>query len=167
MFVCLFFYNETVLLTLVIVGADDGDVDIYGSNLHTMARNITDPETLDFMSLPDIFSSKMHKFDNKYVEGLNLPHYLDTQIESEAEMCRKIMMNACQTDDSILRGLIDKQDPIKLALYRGFRKFMEEDLAMNPIVSSVSRKAKKNLCGKVAFEMIKVSYLNTIYVAFY
>lgn len=122
-----------------------------------MAKSITSKESLDFQSLPDIFSSELNKFQNSYVEGMVLEHHLDTEIDPDAEMCRKIMIASCHTDDSILRGLIDKQDPIKLALYRGFRKFMEEDLAMDPKVMSLSRSAKKKLCGKVAFEMIKVS----------
>lgn len=137
------------------IGADDGAVDVYGEHLHTMAKNIADKEIVDFMALPDIFSSSLHKFDSSYVDHMDLPHHLNTEIETNAETCRKIMMASCQTDDTILRELIDQQDPIKLALYRGFRKFMEEDLAMNPVVKSLSKNAKKRLCGKVAFEMIK------------
>lgn len=137
------------------IGADDGDVDTYSAQLRNLARSIADKDLLDFMALPDIFSSKLHEFDRSYIKHIKLPHHLNTEIEDEAEVCREIMMASCHTDDSILRALIDNQDPIKLALYRGFRKFMEEDLAMNPVIKGSSRKAKKNLCGKVAFEMIK------------
>lgn len=87
---------------------------------------------------------------------MEIQHYLETDLESQAEVCRKIMMASCSTDDRILRKLIEQQDPNKLALYRGFSKFMEEDLALIPMLKSFSRNAKKKLCGKVAFEMIKV-----------
>lgn len=137
------------------VGADDSTVNVYGAHLHNMAKNIADKEILDFMALPDIFSDKMHKFKESYIEHIDLPHYLNTEIESEAEVCRKVMLASCHTDDRVLRELINQQDPIKLALYRGFCKFMEEDLAMNPIIKNSSRKYKKKLCSKVAFEMIK------------
>lgn len=155
---CSKYENKTLqklnLLTYI-VGADDGDVDEYGSHLRSLAESIATKDILDFMALPDVFSSKMHKFQESYIQHMDLPHYLNTQIDPESEVCRKIMMASCHTDDTILRELIDQQDPVKLALYRGFRKFMEEDLAMNPVIKGLSRSAKKKLCGKVAFEMIK------------
>lgn len=137
------------------VGANDSDVDIYGGHLHKMAQSIASKDIVDFMALPDIFSFKLHRFEDSYVEHIELPHFLGTEIGGEAELCRKIMTAACSTDEKKLAEMIDGQDPIKVSLYRGFRTFMEEDLALHPVVKPLSRKFRKALCGKVAFEMIK------------
>lgn len=150
------------------IGADDTDVDEYGGNLRKLAASIASRDTLDFKALPDVFASKHHKFQTSYVENVETPHYLNTKIDPESDVCRKIMMAGCHTEDNVLRALIDTQDPIKLALYRGFRRFMEEDLAMNSVIKTASRSARKRLCGKVAFEMIKrnEAYSNLVELMF-
>lgn len=145
------------------IGVDDDVVDTYGAQLRDMYESITEDDCIKFNSLPELFTSKLQAFDDSYVKDVVLPHYLDTKLDEKSEACRKVLMSGCSTDPSILRSLIDASDPAKLALYRGFAKFMFEDLAVHPVIQANSRKFCKKLSAKVAFEMIKVSILNQIF----
>lgn len=143
------------------IGVDDDVVNTYGDQLRDMYLKITDGDHISFCSLPQLFTSSLHAFEDKYTSDVVLPHYLDTKIDRESEICREILMSGCSTDPSILRSLIDNSDPAKLALYRGFAKFMLEDLALHPVALKNSKKFCKKLSSKVAFEMIKVSLLQS------
>lgn len=120
-----------------------------------------DKNPIRFHSLVDIFSLKTSNFDTTLVDGVVLNHYLDTEIDLESELCRKILEASCDTDCGALRRDIHTPDHPRLYLYRGFARFMEEDLAMHPIVRG-SRKRFKKIVSKVAFEMIKVRILSSI-----
>lgn len=141
------------------IGVNDEVVNNYGTQLRKLYESITDGDHISFCSLPQLFTSKLHAFEESYTESVILAHYLGTNIDPESETCRKILMCGCSTDPSILRSLIDNSDPAKLSLYRGFAKFMQEDLASHPVTIKSSKKACKKLSAKVAFEMIKVSVL--------
>lgn len=137
------------------IGVDDGVVDRYGEQLKHLYSQITKENTIGFQSLPELFTSRLGQFQQSYTSKVALPHYLDTEIKAEAEACREILMCGCSTDPVILRGMIDANDPAKIALYRGFSKFMFEDLAEQPSTLSLGNKARRKLASKVAFEMIK------------
>lgn len=137
------------------IGVDDGVVDRYGEQLKQLYRQISKENTIGFRSLPELFTSSLGQFDQSYTSKVALPHYLNTEIKAEAEVCREILMCGCSTDPAILRGMIDANDPAKIALYRGFSKFMLEDLAEQPATFSLGNKARRKLASKVAFEMIK------------
>lgn len=139
------------------IGVDDDVVNSYGAQLRQMYDDITEDDCIKFNSLPELFTSKLKAFEARYTEDVVLPHYLGTKIDPESETCRKVLMRGCSTDPSILRGLIDNSDPAKLALYRGFARFMFEDLSLHPIAMANSKKFCKKLSAKVAFEMIKAS----------
>jgi pyoverdine/dityrosine biosynthesis protein Dit1 len=124
-----------------------------------MIKIIFDSDQIEFLSLPQIFSLNSDKLSLQSLCENEIPHYIPTLIEEEAELCRKILMASCHTGDEELRKLIDQKDPIKLKLYRGFIKFMEEDLANNSSMKPLSKSARKKICGKIAFEMIKVSIM--------
>ncbi|KAF5100322.1 hypothetical protein D0Z00_001290 [Geotrichum galactomycetum] len=138
------------------IGVNDEVVDNYGIQLRKLYESITDGDHISFCSLPQLFTSNLHAFEENYTEDVILSHYLGTNIDPQSETCRKILMSGCSTDPSILRSLIDNSDPAKLSLYRGFAKFMQEDLAFHPVTMKSSRKACKKIASKVAFEMIKV-----------
>lgn len=114
-----------------------------------------DLDPIRFSSLVDIFSLK-NKFDKTLVD-VELKHYLDTKVDEEAELCRKILETSCDTDCGQLAKDIKTSNHPRLFLYRGFSRFMTEDLAFHPI-SKGSRKQFKRIVSKVAFEMIKVRY---------
>lgn len=137
------------------IGVNDEVVDNYGIQLRKLYESITDGDHISFCSLPQLFTSNLHAFEDNYTKDVILSHHLDTNIDPQSETCRKILMSGCSTDPSILRSLIDNSDPAKLSLYRGFAKFMQEDLAFHPVTMRSSRKACKKIASKVAFEMIK------------
>ncbi|VVT56276.1 uncharacterized protein SAPINGB_P004928 [Magnusiomyces paraingens] len=137
------------------IGVDDSVVDRYGAELKTMYRQITKEDTIGFRSLPELFTSRLGAFKKEYTENVVLLHYLNSEIKPDAEVCREILMCGCSTDPSILRSMIDANDAAKIALYRGFSRFMFEDLAEQPSTLNMSSKARKKLASKVAFEMIK------------
>lgn len=122
-----------------------------------MANIIFDKDQIEFVSLPQIFSLKSNQFPFQSVSETEICHHIPTLLEEEAEICRKALMASCHTNDGKLRQLIDQKDPIKLKLYRGFIRFMEEDLSTHSSMRGLSKSARKKLCGKIAFEMIKVS----------
>lgn len=138
------------------IGVDDDIVNSYGAQLREMYEAITSEGCIEFNSLPQLFTSRLRKFEDRYTHHVHLPHYLNTVIDHQSETCRKILMSGCSTDPSVLRSLIDNSDPAKLALYRGFSKFMLEDLALHPIALNSSKKFCRKLSARVAFEMIKV-----------
>jgi pyoverdine/dityrosine biosynthesis protein Dit1 len=115
-------------------------------------------EPIRFRSLPDL----LHLNDaaiRSQVETVDFPsvtHFLDTKLGDEAELSRKILIDGFGPDPAVLRSQISGQDPSVLALYRGFTKFMLEDLD-RLLASITSRSQRRKLSSKVAFEMINVS----------
>lgn len=137
------------------IGVDDSVVDRYGLQLKQLYDQITKETTIGFRALPELFTSRLGKFKPEYTKNVVLPHFLNTEIKADAEICRAILMCGCSTDPEILRSMIDCNDPAKIALYRGFSKFMFEDLAQQPATVSLGSKSRRKLASKVAFEMIK------------
>lgn len=115
---------------------------------------------IGFMSLPELFASR----DGEKLSGARgiistLPeicHHIPTKRTDEAEMCRKILGTGFQLDDAELRNLLSSRDASTTALYRGFSKFMLEDLTTNKYTSHLSRSQLRKKSVKVAFEMIQV-----------
>lgn len=98
-------------------------------------------------------------FKNNWAEDVDVPHYVETRRTARAELCRQLLMALCQADRDVLRSLIKESDGSSLALYRGFSRFMLEDLALHPSCVRSSQSQRKKLATKVAFEMIMVSHL--------
>lgn len=141
------------------IGVDDNVVDTYSDKLCKMYERIESSERcINFCSLPVLFTSKLKKFEKRYTESVKLPHFLGTELDEKSETCREVLMSGCSTDPAALRSLIDNSDPAKLALYRGFSKFMLEDLALHPNFMAHTKKSRKKLSSKVAFEMIKACF---------
>lgn len=92
------------------------------------------------------------------MDETKIPHFLNTSLTEGAETCRKLMMASCQISSEVLRSKIENADSSTLKLYRGFSKFMQDDIAEHPSAVGVSKKQKKKLSFDIAFEMIKVSH---------
>jgi pyoverdine/dityrosine biosynthesis protein Dit1 len=147
----------------LIVGVDDAEVDRYGEALKAMngaiQKKFGDRERVGFRSLVDLFDLNSGNDTAKSLGSIGLPgidHFLETALTSEAELCRKILMAGCQSDRAAVRARIDEKDAAILALYRGFSKFMLEDLDRHPTTQKISRSQRRKLSTKVAFEMIMV-----------
>ena len=152
---------------------NDEVVDAYTLKLQQMNEHIGGNQgSLDqvgFKSLVDLFDLKSASVAaSSLAQDLNIPeihHYVDTKLEDEAELCRRILMAGCQSDRAALRRKIDSGDPAILALYRGFSRFMLEDLEMHPSTKNMTKSQRKKLSAKVSFEMIQVlNYLPTSFL---
>ncbi|KAI1454713.1 Pyoverdine/dityrosine biosynthesis protein-domain-containing protein [Annulohypoxylon moriforme] len=157
------------------IGVDDEDVDSYGLKLIKMNRTIGlrrgNTDRVGFKSLVDLFELERYKHKQAKMSELDIPaidHHVETRVTTEAELCRRILMAGCQSQRSGLRARIESQDPAILALYRGFSRFMLEDLEHHPFTRSMSRSKQKKLSAKVAFEMImrNQAYSNLVELLF-
>ncbi|KAK6205098.1 putative spore wall maturation protein [Scheffersomyces amazonensis] len=140
------------------IGVDDLMVNKYTIALKELYAKVSKELNFDcikFSSLPDIFSLRTSEFNEDIVADVELEHHLGTCIDKESETCRKILVTACDTDDGQLKKDINTPEHSRLYLFRGFSKFMTEDLELHPKVAKMSRKKFKKLVAKVAFEMIK------------
>jgi pyoverdine/dityrosine biosynthesis protein Dit1 len=150
------------------IGVDDAHVDWYGAKLKEMNRAIGlrrgNPDSVGFRSLVDMFQLAAVEADkglSELARRLNVPsidHHIDTQVTEEAELCRRILMAGCGPRKSAVRAKIDSKDASITALYRGFSRFMLEDLEYLPHSRKASKSQQKKLSAKVAFEMILVCY---------
>ncbi|KAI1209608.1 Pyoverdine/dityrosine biosynthesis protein-domain-containing protein [Annulohypoxylon truncatum] len=158
------------------IGVDDEDVDLYGLKLIKMNRAIGlrrgNPDRVGFKSLVDLFElDGRYKHKLARLSKLDIPtidHHVETRVTTEAELCRRILMAGCQSQRSGLRARIESQDAAILALYRGFSRFMLEDLEHHPFTRTMSRSKQKKLSAKVAFEMImrNQAYSNLVELLF-
>jgi pyoverdine/dityrosine biosynthesis protein Dit1 len=148
------------------IGVDDADVDAYGEKLkemnHAIATRRGNPDRIGFKSLVDLFRLAAVGSDEGLInlaQRLNIPtidHHVNTEVTEEAELCRRILMGGCGPQKSAVRAKIDSKDPAITALYRGFSRFMLEDLEHHHHTQSMTRSQQKKLSAKVAFEMILV-----------
>ncbi|CAK9437264.1 uncharacterized protein LODBEIA_P16420 [Lodderomyces beijingensis] len=137
------------------IAVDDSVVNEYSAALKKLYRSICDDDDcIRFRSLPEIFKLT-RSFNCSMVDHVELGHYLDTEIDPESEICRKILMNSCDTDNGKLYMEVHTPGHPRLSLFRGFSKFMVEDLQFHPTVRNISRKKLKKIASQVAFEMIK------------
>lgn len=160
------------------IGVDDDTVDTYGTKLKELnaaiSKSIGGPaDRVQFQSLVDLFNLKDYNGDCDMQDLKDralsaLPHYLATTFTEEAELCRRMLITACQPSHEVLRSQLNGADPALLALYRGFSRFMLEDLAMHPVTQSLSRSKQKKLSSKVAFEMMlrNQAYSNLVELMF-
>lgn len=160
------------------VGVDDETVDEYGEHLKVLNRAISlamdeKTERVQFQSLVDLFNltSLSHLTSPNVTGMLNLPtlqHHLTTNLGDMAELCRRILVAGCQPSEDILRTQIESGDESTLALYRGFSRFMLQDLDRHPLTQSLSRSQRKKLATRVSFEMIlrNQAYSNLIELLF-
>ncbi|KAL2127203.1 hypothetical protein VTI74DRAFT_11111 [Chaetomium olivicolor] len=146
------------------IGVDDADVDAYGRKLKEMNDAVglrrASTNRVGFRSLVDLFQLASFESEgglSELVDRLNIAnidHHIRTEVTEEAELCRRILMAGCSQQKSVVREKIDSKDAAITALYRGFSRFMLEDLEHHPHTRGMSRSQQKKLSAKVAFEMI-------------
>jgi pyoverdine/dityrosine biosynthesis protein Dit1 len=142
---------------------DDETVDRYGDALRAMnssiQRELGGRERIVFRGLVDLFDVGAEDatiLDEK-LDLKPINHFIKTTSTTEAELCRKILMAGCESEREGVRSRIEGNDHAIISLYRGFSKFMLEDLSLHPATASLSKSQRRKLSSKVAFEMIMVS----------
>lgn len=137
-------------------------MDEYGIRLHELNETIGIQDghegEITLKSLEEIFRCDPNEiFHGEELFDKELPileHFLDTKISNETEFHRHVLMLACQPDRNSLRSKIKNQDLAIVSLYRGFSRFMLEDLALHPHSQSISRSQRKKVAEKISFEML-------------
>ena len=143
-----------------IVGVDDAEVNRYSDRLKDLNAEVNAScPSISFTSLPDAFfpdASIKKLFEREWVKNVEVPNMIGTKQTTDADLCRKLLMSCCQADSENLKlSVKDPNSPI-LPLYRGFSRFMLEDLACHPLCADMSQSKRRKLSSTVAFEMIKV-----------
>ncbi|KAK4154422.1 Pyoverdine/dityrosine biosynthesis protein-domain-containing protein [Chaetomidium leptoderma] len=154
------------------IGVNDADVDAYGEKLKVMNHDVGlrrgNTDRVGFKSLVDLFQLAAFGSDERLTnlaQRLNIPtiaHHVTTDVTEEAELCRRILMAGCGPRQSAVRAKIDSKDAAITALYRGFSRFMLEDLEHHPHTQNMTRSKQKKLSSKVAFEMILMLFPNHV-----
>lgn len=141
------------------IGVDDDVVSSYTAKLHQLYEKIKIPEVdaIGFCGLNDLFftGAAAAKFKSEWIEDVELDHYTGTQICQVSDVSRAILMKGCDTDDGRLRKQISIDGHPRLHLYRGFSRFMLEDLSRLSFFKGSSRKGFKKVISKIAFNMIR------------
>lgn len=125
---------------------------------------------IPFMGLHEMFN--LDEESANLMEGIipetEVPILISTVHTTDADLCRQILVASSGIDGVVLRENIEKSDPAALALYRGFTKFMSEDLAFHPSLIKISKSKRKKIAAKIAFEMLKrnQAYSNLVEVMF-
>ncbi|CAH6722115.1 spore wall maturation protein Dit1p [[Candida] jaroonii] len=136
-------------------GEDQASIEINIQKLKLNAKHDETDDMIRFASLTDIFSIHDTYVKVPDLSDIQVPHHVETEIDYESEICRKLLTASCDTDSGQLKNDVNTPNHPRLALYRGFAKFMEEDLATHPTILKSSKKKHKKIVSKVAFEMIK------------
>jgi pyoverdine/dityrosine biosynthesis protein Dit1 len=157
----------------VTVGVDDETVNKYNDQLISMYAAISQrrggKDRIGFKSLNELFKLKHGMAEIKDVLHFSqLQSHISTKRTEEAEFSRQILHQGFKTDEAILRSRIESKDHSTLRLYRGFSRFMLEDLSLNGYTKCLSRSQLRKLSSKVSFEMIKrnEAYSNLVELLF-
>ncbi|GEQ67044.1 hypothetical protein JCM33374_g707 [Metschnikowia sp. JCM 33374] len=152
------------------IGVDDDVVDTYTAQLIQLYEDIK-PEGFNgifFKGLNDCFESSSKYNVATILEDTKIEHHLDTMIDEETDLNRKILMFGCDDNDNLLREQIKTPGHSRLFLYRGFNKFMSEDLSQTSMAKRLSGKKFKKLVSFVSYEMIRRNdaYSNLVELVF-
>ena len=141
------------------IGVDDGIVNTYTRKLRELYERICKNkyDSIGFCGLNELFFSDSTAilFNRDWVREVEIDHFTGSQIDEISDISRQVLMRGCDTDDGRLRRHISIKGHPRLHLYRGFSKFMTEDLSLLPYFEQTSRKQFKKLVSKIAFNMIK------------
>jgi pyoverdine/dityrosine biosynthesis protein Dit1 len=153
------------MLTTLAVGVDDSIVDLYSAELISMNAAIASKRSggsadrIGFKSLVDMFGlAHDESTASTQHHALQLPSleaHIPTERTPAAELSRQMLLQAGRSEDSLLRARIAAGEHSALKLYRGFSRFMTEDLRLNRHTSHLSRCKLKKLAAKVSFEMLQ------------
>ena len=138
------------------VGVDDSEADLYGAQLIAMSNALFGKESdrIAFLGLGALL--RLADLDNAILPGEEETQRppMDTVRTVEAEGCRRVLIAACGISARALREEIETSNPATLALYRGFSKFVQQDLSAHVSVKSMSGKQRQKMAKLVAFEML-------------
>jgi pyoverdine/dityrosine biosynthesis protein Dit1 len=148
------------------IGVDDNRVSEYTSKLLRMAKSISSHfASMTGLGSPIIFKN-LHNlflddralsplFHESYISTYELRHFLNTELNPQDEKCRKLLMLSAQSDaNNIVACIRSRSENSLTPLFRGFSKFMLEDLARHPQTEHLSKSQRKKLSQKIALEMI-------------
>lgn len=143
-------------------------VDTYGEKLVEMRDALfgeSSDATIPFVRLPSLFHLTNPAIPTPATT--KMPSHIVTVHTDEADVCRQLLSATCTPSASSLREKI-KVSASTLALYRGFSKFMLEDLSLHPSVVHQSKSQRKKLATKVSFEMMlrNQAYSNLVEMVF-
>lgn len=152
------------------INVDDDVVDTYTEQLKAVYERVK-PVGFDgilFRGLNDCFRSKTKDMVKPMLQDVGIDHYLGTKLDDETEVNRKILMYGCDDNADNLRSQISITGHPRLYLYRGFNKFMSDDLIHFQRENKLSGKKYKKLVSLVAFEMIRRNdaYSNLVELVF-
>lgn len=142
-------------------------VDEYSKHLHEMNNTLSanygdaNKKRVQFQSLTDMLQlSSDGSQGQDLAQELGLDtithHIAQVNVNDDAEVCRRLLMQGFRAKTDQLRERIDNKDPNILKLYRGFSRFMLEDLEKNDYTKDLSKSQRRKISSKVAFEMIEV-----------
>ncbi|CAK1362765.1 unnamed protein product [Cercospora beticola] len=148
------------------IGVDDDTVDNYGKHL-SMMNDALSTAFLDdgrqrvcLRSLPEMLQASWDNLQGplsaQQLALDSITHHIgQVGINDNAELCRRLLMQGFKANTHKLRSSIASHDPAMLRLYRGFSRFMLEDLENNKYTQHLSKSQRRKLSSKVAFEMIE------------
>ena len=125
----------------------------YGSFSH--ANDNANP--ISFLNLHDIFHAPdCHSVCPSHLVQYQVNHPLSTETLPADEWCRKLIMQSCHASRRHLQHIIKTRQGSNItAIYRGFSRFMLEDLAAQPDMTTTSRRHQRRLSSRVALEMLQ------------
>lgn len=152
------------------INVDDDVVDRYTEQLMEVYEKFR-PDGFDgihFRGLNDCFKSSAKSLVMPFLEEVPIDHHLDTVIDDETDINRKVLMLGCDDNADLLREQIRTPGHSRLYLYRGFNKFMSEDLIGTAKAKELSGKKYKKLVSNVSYEMIRRNdaYSNLVELVF-
>ncbi|KAJ9661526.1 dityrosine synthesis enzyme [Neophaeococcomyces mojaviensis] len=147
------------------IGADDNVVTHYSRNLKSMLDNVRFHHSrhasqqiqlcnLADLLFPDREAERLYK-RVEAVQNLPIKHPVSTQTDEFYNTCRGILMHGFAPPEPFVKDLISKvPDHSITTLYRGFSRFMLDDLALHSDIEGRSRPQRKKAAETVALEMI-------------
>ncbi|KAJ1548125.1 dityrosine synthesis enzyme [Cladochytrium tenue] len=139
-----------------LLGVNDDAVVQYGETLRSMAHGMGLSSPFAFRGLDDLLlmdGTSDASLTLLGPENANLEQPLDSTITPDANRARRILLATGGSTEDVLHKEI-KENPEVTFLYRGFSRFLLEDLTHPTLVSLPSKSARKNLCLRLAFLMI-------------
>jgi pyoverdine/dityrosine biosynthesis protein Dit1 len=147
------------------IGVDDEVVTEYNARLRKMADLVqyrSHEEGLDgcitFRNLHDILQPVpwvRNFFQEAFVDLEAINHPVRTSRTPQDDTNRAVLLQACASNQGHIQNVI-RQDPSHsiTMLYRGFSRFMLDDLSAHADCKSKSKSQRKKLAEKVAMEMM-------------
>ncbi|KAJ1555961.1 dityrosine synthesis enzyme, partial [Cladochytrium tenue] len=139
-----------------LLGVNDDAVVQYGETLRSMAHGMGLSSPFAFRGLDDLLlmdGTSDASLSLLGLEDVKLEQPLDSTITPDANRARRILLATGGSTEDVLHKEI-KENPEVTSLYRGFSRFLLEDLTHPTLVSLPSKNARKNLCLRLAFLMI-------------